>query len=106
MVVGVEAGVLEAFCLGLAQQTQRAANLQAHGRHLAHHLQDPIELRTVAHFAPRRAQANAAYAPLPRPARDGHDRFLVHHALRFDPRVIAGRLRAIDAVLGTTSGLD
>ena len=105
VVVIVEARRLEPFGLAVLQETERAARLETERLHLPHHVEDRCQV-ALLRPAPRGAHAEARRALFLRPP-GGRDHGVDVEQRRFgDAGVIALRLRAIAAVLGTASGLD
>jgi len=68
VVVGIQPGLIEPAGLVFVEHAQRAADFDAEGGDVRHHIQNAIELFAVAHFAPGGAQTRLTPAALARRA--------------------------------------
>ena len=105
VVVVVEARVRELLGLPVLQHAERRAGLQSQRLHAAHHVEHRVEV-AILRTAPRGAHAEARRAGFLRAARRVEHRVEPEHGLVADAGVVARRLRAVAAVLGTAAGLD
>ncbi len=100
MVVGIDTGVCEAFCLAVSEETETSAHLKAGmrvtDRH--HRFGDVFDVR-VTRTSTARHQAHPRSTGVHRPGRSvGHD-IGTDGAVGEDPRFGAASLRAVVAVL-------
>ncbi len=105
VVVVVQTGLLELFGLALAQHAERDAGLQAERLDRADHLGHGLQVVRLG-ATPGGAHAEALGAACLGGAGGGQHLVQRHQLFRFQAGVVARRLRAIAAVLGTAAGLD
>ena len=106
VVVRVATRFLQTARLVRSEHAQRAAGFHAEMFHAANHLQHAVELRPVLDLAPGRAHAEACRAGLARLSRRREHFVGREQRLGLHAGLVAGRLRAVGAVLGASAGLD
>ena len=105
VIVVVETRVLERLRLPVLQHAERAAGFHAERLHPTHHGEHRHEV-AILRPAPRSAHAEACGALFPGGGRRRKHRGKVDQSFFLHARVVALRLRAITAVLGTAARLD
>ena len=106
VVVCLQPGLFQSFCLLTAEHPQGTACLHAQGGNALDHLKDALKLRAFAHLTPGGPEAEAGAALSLCGTGGFQDRGHRLQSLFGQPGGVVGTLRTVGAVFGTATGLD
>ena len=106
VVVGMEARFSETAGLGFVQHTKRATDFHSKRRHTANHFQNRVEFRPITDLTPSGPHTESTDPLVASFARRFHDVLDGKQRLPVQTCFIVRALRAVSAILRTTTGFD